>query len=137
MKHPNQNKGFTLIELMVALAVFAILAAIAYPSYMSQVRKTRRADAQSMLLDASQREMRYYTANNTYTNDMTKLDYSAANNVPTEHGYYLVSVAAANASSFTLQAVPQGDQTNDSCGTLKIDNLGQKTATGGTAADCW
>ena len=148
MKHPNQYKGFTLIELMVTLAVFAILAAIAYPSYMNQIRKTRRADAQSLLMDAAQREMRYYTANNTYTADMTQLGYTAASNVPTEHGYYQVSVlspAAAQgvtgnacpiASCFVVQAVPQGDQTKDGCGNLSTDNIGQKYSSG-TATGCW
>lgn len=60
------SKGFTLIELMIAVAVVGILAAIAYPSYQDSVRKSRRADAKSALLDAAH-ERTVFTENNQYT----------------------------------------------------------------------
>ena len=72
------HRGFTLIELMVVVAVVAILAAIAYPSYINQVRKSRRADAKSALLDLATRQERFFSTQNTYTNNAANLGYSAA-----------------------------------------------------------
>jgi type IV pilus assembly protein PilE len=98
------------------------------------------------LLDLASRQARYYTANNSYTTSMAALGYAsdAPNPVPTAASpTFLVSVASVTAATanapafFALQAVPQGGQAQDSCGTFGYTDLGSKTVSGGTVADCW
>lgn len=136
----HSPRGFTLIEVMIAIAIVGILAAIAYPSYIEQVRKTRRTEGKSMLLEVAAKQERFYTENNTYANDLDDdLGYDS-DPVTTEGGWYQVSVIAASATDYTLQAVPQGAQAGDTlCGALTIDSFGVKTEDG-TAPDwqdCW
>ncbi len=138
----RRDFGFTLIELMVVVAVVAILAAIAYPSYINQVRKSRRADAKSALLDLATRQERFFSTQNTYTNNAANLGYSAAfpQNVLTgSQAYYQIDVTAASATAFTLTATPIGDQANDPCGTYSLDQLGAQSNSGNTqnSAECW
>ncbi|BCX88537.1 type IV pilus assembly protein PilE [Methylomarinovum tepidoasis] len=142
-----KTKGFTLIELMIAVAIAAILAAIAYPSYLEQVRKSRRSDAIAALLKTAQVLERCYTEYNAYNDtscpavddsDNTKL---ATAYTGTDEGYYTLSATTLTATAFTLQAAPQNDQANDKCGKLTFDHIGQKgiqdAASGVTVADCW
>ncbi len=142
-------QGITLIELMIVMAVVAILVAIAYPSYQIQVRKARRTEAKTLLLEAQSKQERFFTENNSYAVNMTALGY-ANNSEPTEDGWYIVTVSgvapggcapgtATACTGFTLTAAPQNDQVNDTeCGNFRINELGQKTETGtGTARDCW
>jgi type IV pilus assembly protein PilE len=132
----EHRKGFTLIELMIVVAVIGLLAAIAFPSYQDSLRKGRRADAKAALLDLTQFTERYYTQNNTYSN--ITLPY---NQTPTNGStkYYDLSFASATQTTFTLQAAPISgtSQANDSCGTLSITEAGVKAATGGTVSQCW
>lgn len=141
-KKPTNKKieGFTLIELMITVAIVAILAAIAYPSYLDQVRKTRRSDAQAALMRTAQILERCYTEYNAYNNancpavSGTGLAAAYQN---TDEGFYTLSATLLNANAFTLQATPQGDQANDSCGNLTLTHTGQKGVSSGTVADCW
>ncbi|MDR3393176.1 MAG: type IV pilin protein [Sulfuriferula sp.] len=135
----NDMKGFSLIELMIVVAIVAILAAIALPSYQSYVLKSHRTTAVNALMDLASREARYYTTNNVYTNSLVTLGYAAdptpvsdANNY-----YYDLSITAANATSFSLQAAPTGNQANDTCGTFTYTDLGVKGVGAGTVSDCW
>ena len=142
----RRGGGFTLIELMIAVAVVAILAAIAIPSYQSSIRKSRRQDAKTALLDLASREERYFTLNNAYTNG-TAVANSLGYTLPVNLGSaaapdYIMSVvtpAAATGTTFSLQAVPQGDQVNDRCGTYTLDNFGNQGNTGNTdpSSTCW
>ena len=120
----TKNKGFTLIELMVAIAIVGILAAIAYPSYVDSVRKARRADAQAALTEVAQKLEAYYAKNATYTTDMQDLGYFSANGnnmpttVPTNERYYSVSILAAETDCplnrcYRIAAQPRLDQVND------------------------
>ncbi len=146
--------GFTLLELMITVAIISILAAIAYPSYLDQVRKTRRSDAVAALLKTAQVLERCYTEYNAYNNtscpavddaDDSKL---ASAYTSTDEGYYTLSATVLDASAFTLRAVPNGDQANDKCHTLTYNHIGSKGVSqdvdgDGTAGDkddikaCW
>lgn len=135
-------RGFTLIELMIVVAIVAILASIAYPAYTDQVRKTRRADAKGALLENAQFMERNYTMTGTFNTKpsggaltTTDLPYKTAPREGTAW-YNLSFSAGPAASSYTLQAVPIGDQANDGCGTLTITHAGAKAASSG-ATDCW
>lgn len=134
----RRQMAFTLIELMVVLAILGIIVAVAYPAYTDQVRTARRAEAKSALQQGINRQERHFTSNNTYTADMTELGY-AADPFITEEGWYSVSAAACGGSTIAqcavMTAAPQNDQTNDSCGSFTLNTRGQRTVTG--SGDCW
>ncbi len=128
----NKQKAFTLIELMVTVAIVGILASIAIPSYQSSVMKSRRADAQGELLGFANTMERYFTEHSTYV--------GAPANAGT--AYYDLTVStnpAVTASTYTLNATPKGTQAGDKCGTLTLTHTGNKgfTGTGGSIAECW
>jgi len=140
--------GFTLIELMVTVAIVGILASIAYPSYQNSVMKSRRADVKGSLLGLANAMERRFTETNSYCDAAT--GGTAVTNcgtatgdtgtpsiytIPTETAnFYTVTISAATASSYTLSAVPNSAQANDSCGTLTITQTGTKTP---STAGCW
>ncbi len=131
-----RTRGFTLIELVVAMAVVGILVAIAFPSYQEQVRKTRRADGKAELMETAQQLERCYTRFSRYNDG----NCGVALPFDSSEGYYVVSAAAITASAFTLDATPQGDQANDTrCGVLRLTSTGQQGSQGqGTDAnECW
>jgi len=125
--------GFTLIELMVVVAVVAILAAVAVPGYQDQVRKSRRAQAKADLVEYGQRAERFHTVNNTYQGFTLPATQS-----PREGGTarYTLGIQQA-ASTFTITATPQGTQAKDKCGTMSINQAGVKTPAEATVAGCW
>ena len=134
----KKQNGFTLIEVMVVVVIIGILASIAYPSYMEVVRQTRRADAYNALMDIMARQERYFTDNNSYTDDLKNLGF-AEKTYTTPDGYYLVSAAACGTGIGTcvaLTATGQKGQEKDgkegACKTLTLDSTDVKTP-----ADCW
>ncbi len=136
----RQQRGFSLIELMVAVAIVAILASIAVPAYDSVIRKTRRSEARDELLRIAGMEEKFYTTNNVYTNDTTVLDIPSDGKTP--HDAYSLTVTLTNGGQgYTLTATALGEQTKDTiCGNLTYNNVGQKTISG-TSSDplreCW
>lgn len=123
-------KGFTLIEILVVVAILGILASIAYPSYSQHVSKTRRTEAKTELLDLASRMERFYANRSTYVG--ADAQFSPGN---TEHGFYSISIAET-ATSYTLSAAPANAQTDDECGTLTLNSQGIKGAALATL-ECW
>lgn len=135
----GQSRGFTLIELMIAVAIVAILVAIAYPAYDDSVRKARRGQAKADMAELAQLAERWHTVNNTYVGFWASVP-SSQKVSPRTGGtvaYNLGQVETAN--TFTITATPTGGQTKDTrCGTLTLNQAGQKTKSGsGSLADCW
>ena len=147
----RRARGFTLIELMITVAIIGILAAVAFPAYNQSVRKSRRSDAKSALLDLAQREERYLSTANQYTTSAPLLGYGSGVTVTTASpmniatgsaSYYQLSVSVPTSAptTFSATAAPQGVQTADSCGTFGLDNTGAQNVTnttGTSAANCW
>ncbi|MEQ1557359.1 MAG: type IV pilin protein [Methyloglobulus sp.] len=143
-----KNKGFTLIELMIAVAIIGILAAIAVPSYQESVRKSRRADVKGALLGLANAMERRFTETNSY------LGAAGTDATPTDTGtprpsifkgatdYYNLTINPATQSSYTLTATPISgkSQATDKCGNFTLNEQGVKAYTGttyGTKDQCW
>lgn len=142
-------KGFTLIELMIVVAVIGILAAIAYPAYTESINKSRRSDGQTALLNL-QNKMEKFRGNCAfYPQNLGNADTCGASSAAstlnaattTSQGFYTLSIVASSATgnAFTLRATPQSAQANDSCTRMDIvvnasNPTGQKTGSGTT---CW
>ena len=144
MKNMSSARGFTLIEVMIVVAVIGILAALAYPSYQDSVIKTRRSAAQGCLVEMAQFMERFYTTNMRY--DQTTAGVAVALANPTCRAdmaaFYAFSFPAGQPTqtTYTLQAVPQGSQVADNarCGTLTLTQAGTKGRSGTAALqDCW
>lgn len=135
------SKGFTLLELLIVVAILGILTAVALPSYQQSVLAGGRAEGQSILLQVASNQEQFYSANNSYSTNANPLTTPALAVVSSEGGLYQVAVAAcaggAIGNCFIATATPQGNQSNDVCTTLTISNTGLKGATGATVAECW
>ena len=138
--------GFTLAELMITVAIAALLLAVAVPSYQSYVQKSRRTEARSARMDLAAREERYFSTNNAYTNTPANLNYTTF--TPVGSGYYnvTINVTAANPANvpptqagYVIQATTTGIQVPDkTCVTFTVDQTGTQTSTGtGTVQTCW
>lgn len=137
------QRGFTLIEVMIVVAVVAILSAIALPSYQEYIRRGHRADARAGLLQAAQWMERAATAGGNYPTQLPKsLQWKLADDTSDPQKRYNIELASGNtASAFTLRAIPKspGPQAGDKCGTYTLTNTGVRDVTGASsdAASCW
>lgn len=135
-------KGFSLLELMIVIAIIGILAGIALPSYQDHVQKSRRQDAEAALMQFRQVMEKFYANRFTYE----KAAVSGANtgapaifpvSTPLDSAgtkYYNLSIVSASATAFKLKAQPVGPQANDACGTLTLQSNGTR---GSGGDDCW
>lgn len=132
-----RHGGFTLISLMIVVAIIGILAAIAYPSYMNQVRQSRRTGAISLLMRAANEQAQFYTINHEYADSMDALGLPDE----TKAGWYAESRFKADQNSFLIKLKAQEDQLNDTCATYVIDETGKKLAfdarNNKVSSECW
>lgn len=133
-RDPRLIQGFTLVELMVTVAVIGIIAAIAYPAYTEFVERSRRSEATEALQNMATLQEQYYYHNKAYTGSLGDLDMPAT----TENDYYALSITTGAAvggtiQTYTLTATAQGRQASDTeCATIQLSSEGDKTPPG-----CW
>jgi type IV pilus assembly protein PilE len=142
------NRGYTLIEILIAIAIVSILTTIAVAAYTAEVQKSRRTDARSALLDLAGREEKLFSTANAYSAAPSDLGYGAVGAgwpITVGSGYYQVTVTTPDpnqggaAATYSISATPLGTQVSDTtCTSLSVNQLGAQTSTGtGTAATCW
>ncbi len=144
----HTQRGVTLIELMVVVAIIAIISAFAYPSYERYVTRTKRAVAQNALLQVADRQQQFFMDNKQFAADMTDLGYPADPYVVSDDGrttaaadssaVYSLSLSNVTATTWTATAAPlHGQLTRDTyCGSLSITQAGAKGQSG-ASTNCW
>lgn len=151
-----RQRGFTLIEAMIVVVIVAILAAIAYPSYLEQIRKANRSVAKSGLLEVANKQMHYFFSERGYggisqlynltSGNTIYFDKSGVGSFSAAGAVYAVSVTETNNSTcggapcFTLEAAPQGDQASDACGTFILTSNNKRDVSNSSstpASKCW
>lgn len=142
-----KQQGFSLMELMIVVAIVGILAGIAYPSYQNYVLRSGRADGQAKLMEIIQAQERFYSQNQTYVTNLGAggLGYGVAADagVPSDERRYTITAAACGGTTIarcvTLTAARAGTQQQDNeCGSLSLDSRGTKGENGtGTVETCW
>ncbi len=149
--HRQHDRGFSLIELMVVMTVIGILATIVYPLYQDSVRKARRADAKTVMLELALWMERFYTENHRYDATWTDPSVAVTSLTPANlqfapkegnQKYYTIRLTNLSAQTFTIEAAPiaAGPQRSDPCGTLTLTQTGQKGVAGSAslpAGGCW
>ncbi len=167
MKHRSRQYGFTLIELVTAVAILAILTALAWPTFQNQTDKNIRSDAVIAITNARQALVSYRSDNGGYPPDpVTASDFLSNNYLPTApntppldcrarrgyqtpgagggpitscEGYWIITVTASDANSFTLTATPNPPHVDTDCTSLTLDHLNTRGYTGAAPAvnRCW
>ena len=144
----NRQQAFSLLELMIVVAIVSMIAAFAYPSYMQYVVNTKRTAATSTLLQIADRQQQFFMDNKSYAGDLTNLGFSDNPLYVSDDGssvaagdadaVYLFTLVNVTATSYTALGAPLGGQLSrdTKCGTMTLNQAGARDALGG-GADCW
>jgi type IV pilus assembly protein PilE len=137
------ESGFSLIELMVVVAIMGILVTIAMPAYTESVRRSNRAEAKSELVQVASEQERFFSSTNSYSTDATPLNTPvvAARVRVTTNAWYSIAVTAcaggAITNCFIATATAQNEQLADGCTTFTLTSIGVRGSTGLTSDECW
>jgi len=134
----KKTAGFTLIEIIITLAVAGILVSLAYPAYTDSVRKSRRTDAMTTLIELQMLQEKHRSTNISYAADLTTFGYTVVSSkAPTPSGYYELELTGVSGAGFTITAIPLGDQTRDtSCVSFVVTQNGPDVSTA-VKKSCW
>lgn len=121
----TRQRGFTLVELMIVVAIVAILASIALPAYQDQVRRGHRAAAQTQMMDIATRQQQFFLANRSYATSLANLNYALPTEVAAKYNAAVAADNAATPPTFTITFTATGSQSAD--GNLTLNNAGVKT----------
>ena len=135
MDNSARARGFTLIEVVITVAIVAILAAVAFPTYRDHVRKSRRAEAQAYLMAVASRQQQFLLDTRAYAPNLATVGVATPANVAAAYDLAVATVTGPP-PTFRITATPKAasDQVRERCGTLAIDQTGAKTAALGS---CW
>ena len=135
MNNSARARGFTLIEVVITVAIVAILAAVAFPTYRDHVRKSRRAEAQAYLMAVASRQQQFLLDTRAYAPNLATVGVATPANVAAAYDLAVATVAGPP-PTFRITATPKAasDQVSERCGTLAIDQTGAKTA---ALSTCW
>ena len=136
-----RQRGFTLMELMITVAVVGILAAVAFPSYTQYIVRANRSAAQSFMFSVNNKQEQYMLDARSYAANLTALNMTVPVEVSERYDVTVASNMAATPPTYLVTAAPKGVQLSrdTKCRTLTLSNLGVKTESGTASsfADCW
>lgn len=137
----TKPRGFTLIEILIVVAIMGLLVAIALPAYQNSVLRAGRSEARSVILQVASDQERFFNNNNSYSTNAQPLANPVVATRASENDLWLVTVAACGAGTiancFVATATAQGAQVDDSCDTITMSNTGLRGASGDTTDECW